>query len=87
MGRVEVNEAVVYLGLLGRAELEAWLEEASGDSAAEPLPLKLPKSLSKMVRNHASHVFACDSVLGVCVMVLCTYSNLVWNLLVLVRVF
>lgn len=51
MGRIEVNEAVVYLGLLGRAELEAWLEAAGGDPVAESLPLKLPQSLSRMVRN------------------------------------
>lgn len=51
MGRVEVNEAVVYLGLLGRAELEVWLKEAGGDPAAEASSVKLPKPLSKMVGN------------------------------------
>lgn len=51
VGRSEVNEAMVYLGLLGRAELEVWLEEGGGDPAADPSSLKLPKSLSRMVRR------------------------------------
>lgn len=51
MGRSEVNEVMVYLGLLGRAELEVWLEETGGDLAADPSSLKLPKSLSTMVRR------------------------------------
>lgn len=42
---------MVYLGLLGRAELEVWLEETGGDLAADPSSLKLPKSLSTMVRR------------------------------------
>lgn len=49
VGNSEVNEAVVYLGLLGGEELEVWLEEIGGDTGANSSSEKLPQSLSKLV--------------------------------------
>ena len=45
-----MNEAAVYLGLLGEEELETWLEVVGGDSSGE-----LPKSLSRLVRAALQH--------------------------------
>jgi hypothetical protein len=43
VGRLEVCEALVYLGLLGQDDLGVWLEEASGETGLSSG--KLPKSL------------------------------------------
>ena len=48
VGRSEVSEALVYLGLLGQEELGVWLEEANGEAGD-----KLPKSLSRAVSYSA----------------------------------
>ena len=50
VGRSEVNEAVVYLGLLGEEELEAWLEEDGGLPATDSSSGKLPNCQSRLVR-------------------------------------
>ena len=61
VGRSEVNEATVYLGLLGRPELEEWLEEVGGELGSESSSVKLPKPLSRMVSFSSGHL-APDSV-------------------------
>ena len=48
VGRSEVSEALVYLGLLGQEELGVWLEEGNGEAGD-----KLPKSLSRAVSYSA----------------------------------
>ena len=47
VGRLEVCEALVYLGLLGQDDLGVWLEEASGETGLSSG--KLPKSLLRAV--------------------------------------
>lgn len=48
VGRSEVSETLVYLGLLGQEELRVWLEGAN-----EEVGDKLPKSLSRAVSYSA----------------------------------
>lgn len=66
VGRSEVNEAVVYLGLLGVEELETWLQEDAGVPAAESSSGKLPNLQSRVVRS------------PLCVMVLRDVSTAAW---------
>ena len=61
VGRSEVHEALVYLGLLGQEELEVWLEETSAETGGSSN--KMPKSLSKPVSYSgvvAKSMCSCD---------------------------
>ena len=49
VGRSEVNDVAVYLGLLEEAELEAWLVKAEGDASGESFASRLPHPLNVVV--------------------------------------
>lgn len=51
MGKTEVNEVAVYLGLFGEAELEAWLESIGWEQGTLCMSGTFPMSLPQVVRD------------------------------------